>query len=130
MPPAFQQFIVFAGVGAIGTAGHYAVLILLVEWLGVAPTPASICGFAVGAVINYALNYHVTFASRRRHSHTLPRFLAIAAVGALINTAIMHLGTETFAFNYLLCQLAATGCVLVFGYIANRLWTFAREMPE
>ena len=122
---AIQQFMVFAGVGAIGTAGHYAVLILLVERLGVSPTLASACGFVVGAVINYLLNYHVTFASRQSHLQTLPRFMTIAFAGALLNTGIMAVGNGTLGWNYLVAQVIATGCVLVFGFLANRMWTFA-----
>jgi len=57
------QFLMFAGVGAIGTVGHYTTLIVLVQFWKVDPVFASSFGFVVGAVINYILNYHFTFQS-------------------------------------------------------------------
>lgn len=119
-----KQFVVFAAVGAIGTLSHYCVLIVLVQLLGVNPVVASGTGFAVGALVNYLLNYRVTFRSARPHQEAAPRFFAIAAVGMLANTVIMALGTKVFAIQYLLAQIIATGMVLGLNFVANRLWTF------
>lgn len=119
-----KQFMRFAGVGAIGTAGHYLTLVLLVEAAGVDAVPASLAGFVVGALINYHLNRVYTFRSDIAHRIALPKFLAIAAIGAVLNTLIMSLALNQLRLHYLLAQILATGIVLVWGFLGNRLWTF------
>ena len=124
--PTIQQFITFAGVGAIGTAGHYITLIVLVQAGGVVPVLASSAGFVVGAIINYVLNYRYTFQSNKRHSETMYKFFLVAVFGAGLNGFIMYLGTEVGDIHYLLVQICATGVVVFFTFLLNRLWTFAR----
>jgi len=67
------QFTKFAGVGVIGTIGHYAVLVALVNLLGTNPVFSSGIGATVGAVINYMLNYRHTFDSKARHREAAPK---------------------------------------------------------
>lgn len=122
-----QQFILFTGIGAIGTAGHYATLILLVQALHADPVIASTIGFTVGALINYLLNYRITFNSDKRHSEALTKFLSVAALGAVINGLIMTAGINISDLHYLVIQVIATSIVLVFNFIANKYWTFANN---
>ena len=56
MNQGLRQFIFFSAIGAVGTAGQYAILLLLVEGLSQPPVLASTLGFIVGALINYILN--------------------------------------------------------------------------
>ena len=74
---ASRQFLAYLGVGLVGTGGHYLTLVALVRWARLDPVAATTCGFAVGAVINYFANYHLTFRSRRGHAGTMPRFLSL-----------------------------------------------------
>ena len=115
----------FAGLGVIGTLGHYTVLVVLVQFWAVDPVFASSLGFVVGAVINYILNYHFTFQSRKRHSEALTKFLIVAIIGAGINGFIMYIGVENTRINYMIIQLFATLVVLLWNFIVNSLWTFA-----
>jgi putative flippase GtrA len=115
----------FAGLGVIGTLGHYTVLVVLVQFWAVDPVFASSLGFVVGAVINYILNYHFTFQSQKRHSEALTKFLIVAIIGAGINGFIMYIGVENTRINYMIIQLFATLVVLLWNFIVNRLWTFA-----
>ncbi len=119
-----KQFLRFTGVGAIGTTGHYITLVLLVEVMGIDAVPASLTGFVVGALINYHLNRTYTFRSDISHRIALPKFFTIAVAGALLNTLIMSLAINQLNIHYFLSQLMATGIVLVWGFLGNRLWTF------
>lgn len=121
----FSQFVVFAGVGAIGTVGHYTVLVILVQSMNASPIYASALGFVVGATINYFLNYRYTFRSTKNHPETLVKFMLVAILGFLINAGIMYLGTEMTAINYLIVQIASTAVVLVNNFVFNKLWTFS-----
>ena len=120
-----QQFVIFAGIGAIGTAGHYATLILLVQVTHTNPVFASTIGFITGALINYILNYRITFNSNKRHRETLTKFFSVASLGAVINTAIMTVGINLLALHYLVIQAIATCFVLTLNFTANKYWTFA-----
>lgn len=123
--PIVKQFLLFTGIGAIGTAGHYATLITLVEALRVAPLPASTLGFIVGALINYFLNYYYTFASTQSHRDTMLKFALVALLGAIANSTVMHVALSWFGLYYLLAQILATIIVLLWNFIVNKLWTFA-----
>lgn len=112
-------------MGAIGTAGHYATLIFLVQVIAADPVFATTIGFVVGAVINYLLNYRITFNSNKKHRETLTKFFSVAALGAVINAAIMTTGMNMFEVHYLIIQVVATCFVLVFNFAANKYWTFA-----
>jgi len=120
-----RQFLIFAGIGAIGTAGHYVCLIILVQLQLASPVLATTAGFAVGAIINYLLNYRFTFNSNKQHREALTKFLIVAVLGALINASIMSAGISLLELHYLLIQLLATAIVLVLNFSANKFWTFA-----
>jgi putative flippase GtrA len=118
------QFIRFAAVGVIGTLGHYVVLVVLVHLVGSDPVLASAAGAAVGAILNYSLNYRFTFNSNEQHRIALPRFLIVMAVGFNLNLIIMYVGVDTLRIHYLVVQVFATGVVLLWNFTGNRLWTF------
>lgn len=118
------QFSRYAGAGALGTAAHYATLIMLVQGGVVAPVVGSAAGAIVGALLNYVLNYHYTFRSDRTHAHAAPRFAVVAVAGIVLNTAVFALLLAVVGTHYLVAQVGATLAVLVFGYLANRRWTF------
>src|ERR1051326_6931064 len=105
---AVKQFASFTGVGAIGTAAHYCVLIALVDVLQLRPIPSSALGFTVGAFVNYSLNYRFTFRSTKMHRESMPKFFIVATAGLLLNTAIMGVLTAMLSVHYLLAQIVAT----------------------
>jgi putative flippase GtrA len=119
-----SQFLSFATVGAIGTAAHYATLIAGVSQ-GLGPVTASAIGCTVGALVNYVLNYHVTFRSRLAHWHSAPRFALIAVASLLLNTLLMAVGVEGLGLHYLVAQVFATGVVLCCNFVLSRVWAFS-----
>lgn len=118
------QFLRYGAAGAIGTSAHFAVLGALVHFAGAGAVIASTAGAVAGAIINYALNYRFTFASRREHRIALPRFCAVAGAGIAVNAIVMAAMLAFIEPHYLVAQAVATGVVLVTGFLANRLWTF------
>jgi putative flippase GtrA len=118
-----MQLLHYAGLGAIGTAGHYLTLVLLAEVAGADLVLATTVGFAIGASINYLLNYHVVFRSQRDHVSALPRFLTVAAAGALLNATVFAAGLR-IGLHYLPAQIVATLVVVAVTYAVNRRWTF------
>jgi putative flippase GtrA len=125
-----RQFLLFAACGGVGTVGHYAVLILLVELGAIDPVIATAFGFLVGAVINYFLNYSITFRSNQKHIVAGPRFLTIAVLGFFLNSTLMAILVHNLAAHYLPAQIATTLVVLLFNFFGNRLWTFRQPPAE
>lgn len=117
------QFSRFAVVGAVGTAGHYALLVLAVSGLGLSPVLGTSMGAALGALINYALNYRYTFASSSRHRTAMPRFLLMAGAGLVANAIIVGVLVGV-GLHYLAAQVLATGAVLMINYVVSKTWIF------
>jgi putative flippase GtrA len=125
-----RQFVLFAGVGAVATAAQYATLLVMVELVGIYPLLASTVGLAVGVLTNYMLTYNVTFKSNAAHRDTLPKFLSISGFGLCINWGIMAAGSAWLGMHYLLLQVFSTAILLIFNYMASRLWVFRDKQHE
>ena len=119
-----HQFLRFAAVGLSGTAVQYAVL-----WTGVsifaAPAAlASAIGYALGAFVNYLLNYFFTFESGKSHAKTAPRYFAVLGIGWSINTGLMTLLVHHWGWNYWFAQILTTGIGLFWNFSGSRWWAF------
>src|SRR5512139_185236 len=68
MHAMLAQFLKFAAGGAVGTACHYATLVLWVEVLGGAVVPGAFVGFCIGALVNYLIARRFVFRSKRPHA--------------------------------------------------------------
>lgn len=117
----------YVGAGGFGTLAHYLTLMLAVELFAITPSVATIAGAATGAAINYALNYHLTFGSKAPHARTLPKFLTVALLIALLNFYGMRFVTARLEVHYLLVQVGCTLAGLLLGFALNKLWTFAES---
>jgi putative flippase GtrA len=120
--PAFGRYLL---IGLLATAIHYAVLVGLVEFAGVVAAPSAATGAICGAFAAYAGNRRFTFPGGAAHAQALPRFFAVAALGAAINGAIVWTGTEVLRMHYLAAQVVATSIVVWSGFVLNRRWSFA-----
>lgn len=118
-----RQFLRFAAVGAVATAAHYAVLIVLKELFHVPVLWATSIGYLVGAVVGYTLNRRFTFEANHRFTHGLAKYVAVGVVGLALNGAITT-GLMGAGLYYLLAQMVATGVVLIWNFGAARLVVF------
>jgi putative flippase GtrA len=122
-----MQFFWYTVAGGIATAVHYAVLIALVELSGWSAAPSAALGALCGAAVSYLVNRRMTFGgSNAGHVQALPRFMAIALLGAALNGALVWLGVQQLGWHYLFAQALATVLVLGLTFRLNRLWTFAQ----
>jgi putative flippase GtrA len=104
---------------------HYGVLVGLVETGLATPVPATLAGYVLGGVVSYLLNRTRTYASDRPHREATWRFAIVALVGFFITWIIMHAFTTWTSVPYLPAQILTTGVVLLWSFVAHRLWTFA-----
>lgn len=119
-----RHILLFAALGAIGTAAHYAVLITLVQSGLSGPVTGSSAGFVVGGLTNYLLSHRVVFRSDKRHSEAMGKFFVVAGIGLALNAALMALLTHVVGLPYLPAQILVTGLLVLWHYGGNALWTF------
>jgi len=122
-----RRFVKFAGVGVVGTANHYVVLLVLVNLLATNAIVASCFGYVVGGIVNYMLNHQFTFESSQPHILAAPKFFAIAMVGFFVNAIVMSFFLGYAKFHYLIAQILATAVVLIWNFLGNAYWTFKRD---
>lgn len=118
-----RDFLRFAAVGAVATAVHYSVMIALAELGGMHPVWATVCGFAVGAVVSYVLNRRFTFAAKPAFGAGLAKFLVVIGIGAVINAGIVAAFVGA-GVHYMIGQVIATGLVLIWNFAGARLLVF------
>lgn len=121
------RFLSFLGVGVIATSVQYLVLIASVQGLHADPVVASTVGFVIAATVNYILNRRYTFGSSKPHLEAAPKFFIVAAVGLWLNGALLAAGMAIVGLHYIAAQVIATGCVLLWNYSINAVWTFATK---
>jgi putative flippase GtrA len=127
IPSKLDVLIRYTAAGSLAVGVHYLVLILLVEVAEIDPTLSSSCGFSVGVILNYLLQYYWTFRSTGSHTRRFPLFAGVAVTMLGLNAAIFW-GLHVHAgINYLLAQAVAIGVVFLLNFLINSRYTFAPE---
>jgi putative flippase GtrA len=124
-PRQLRQLLAFGFAGGLTAVAHYGLLIGLVEGAGVAPVPATLAGYVLGALVSYGLNRWLTFEATRSHAQAGWRFAIIAAGGFGLTWLLMHLFVARFGLPYLPMQLVTTGIVMVFSFLGHKTFSFA-----
>jgi putative flippase GtrA len=124
-PSQFRQLVTYGFAGVLTAVAHYGVLIGLVEIGGVAPVPATLAGFIVGALVSYTLNRWMTFEATRSHAQAGWRFALIAAGGFALTGVLMHLFVTRLGLPYLPMQLVTTAIVMIFSFLGHKFFSFA-----
>ena len=123
-----RQFSAFFGVGLAAAIVHYGLLVSLVEGYRMEAVRATLVGYIGGGLVSYVLNRRHTYASDRPHREAGWRFALVALVGFGLTWAFMALFVRVLGAPYLPAQIVTTGIVLVWSFLAHKLWTF-REPP-
>lgn len=121
------QLLSYGWIGLVTAAAHYGVLIGLVEFGRLAPVPATLAGFLVGAVVSYTLNRRFTFETSRGHAQAGWRFLVIAGLGFCATWALMHLFVNLWRLPYLPMQLVTTALVMAVSFTGHKFWSFGER---
>jgi putative flippase GtrA len=143
--PRLREVGLFGMVGIANTIVDFAVLNLLIlithEHKGLWVFGFSALSFFAGVVNSYVLNAYVTFRYHKAGNVWNPsrvvRFIAVNAVGLLLNAGIMWLITPVFSNLYSpmlainLGKVFATLVSLCWNYCVMKLWIFAvKEQVE
>ena len=123
------QFASFALIGIAATLVHYGLLVSLVEGYRLDPVPATLVGYVGGGIVSYLLNRRHTYRSDRPHREAGWRFAAVALVGFGLTWTAMALLVRTLGAPYLPSQIATTGILLIWSFLAHKIWTFGTAQP-
>ncbi len=123
-----RQVSAFFGVGIAAAIVHYGLLVSLVEGYRMEAVRATLVGYVGGGIVSYLLNRRHTYASDRPHREAGWRFALVALVGFGLTWACMALFVRVFGAPYLPAQVVTTALVLVWSFLAHKLWTF-RDPP-
>jgi len=121
-----KQFSSFVVVGFIATGMHFTVLIVLVQFAGIAAVPAALAGYAAGGLVSYSLNRKHVFRSNAPHHAAGTRFALVVAAGFGLTYLFMSLFVNYAKIPYLIAQVGTTGIVLFWNFAAHKMWTFSR----
>lgn len=124
-----RSFGTFLLVGGSATALHYLIMAILMTTGLCTKGYASAAGYSLSTLYNYWANARFTFGGGHRHRDSLPRFLLTAVAGLGINQAVL-LGLTSLGLPVPGAQILATGCVLVWNYMVNALWSFRSRFPS
>lgn len=118
-----EQLLRYALVGGLATGVHYALMAGLLQsgWL---PVAASTIGAVVGALVAYAANRRWTFGAEHSSARLL-RFMAVAALGVLLNALLLATIHYWLFQSIIVAQLLTTAGVFVATFLINRNWSFA-----
>lgn len=116
----------YALVGAVATAAHYLLMVVLVEWLRCPAWMASGLGAALGAQVAFVGNRRFTFGHDGAWWPAWWRFQGTAVGGALLGMAVVA-GGVALGLHYLLAQAIATLLAMLATYAVNKHWSFSRK---
>lgn len=119
------RFIRFGIVGASGMVVDFGVTWLCKEKLHWNKYVSNSLGFILAATNNYVWNRLWTFQSTCdavAREYTL--FFIIALIGLGLNNGIIYLLHERLHLNFYLSKLIAIGCVTIWNFVMNYVFTF------
>lgn len=119
------RFVRFGIVGASGMVVDFGVTWLCKEKLRWNKYISNSLGFICAATSNYILNRIWTFESQNEELiREYSSFLIIAVIGLGLNNLIIYLLHGKLKWNFYLSKLIAIGCVTLWNFIMNYVFTF------
>jgi len=131
MPESLSELLLYGCASAVALGADIGVLALLVSRGGVPYLPASIVSFIFGGAVLYLFSVSFVFRFRRypKAAVELPMFVALGAVGLLINSAVMFAAVQEAHLQYLLAKLCAAACTFTANFLLRRNVMFSRVAP-
>jgi putative flippase GtrA len=127
LPGLFKEVGRYGICVAVAVAADFAMLTLLVSWLGVNYIAAAVISFIAANALLYGLCTRFVF--RQRAKEGLPRdlaiFIAASAVALGLQTVILIFAVQTLHAHYLVAKLGAAGFTFMINFLVRRNVLFA-----
>jgi dolichol-phosphate mannosyltransferase len=129
-----KRFLKFCVVGASGTGVNLGLLALFVEIGGLNEILSVALSYEISIITNFILNDFWTFSDRRTPGWRsfLTRgykFNLVSLVGWGINLAVFAIAFKIVEIQYILSEVLAIACAMLWNFFANVLWTW-RVKPK
>ena len=119
------RFIRFGIVGASGMVVDFGITWLCKEKLRWNKSLSNSLGFVTAATNNYLWNRVWTFESESQAvAREYISFVVIALIGLGLNNLIIYLLHDKLRLNFYLSKLIAIGCVTLWNFSMNYVFTF------
>lgn len=118
-----------ASVFGLGT--DMALLALLLTVLHMHYLIAATISFICGGAVVYAFSVRWVFDRRRIASRAMEfsSFIALGAVGLLVNAAVMHVAIGVLTLNFLLGKILAAGFTFCTNFLLRQHVLFSSAVP-
>ena len=130
-----KRFIVFTMVGISGIFVNNAVLYLLIEYLFLPLSLASLVAIQLAIFNNFIWNRKFTWRDRGMKGwtairHGLLRFTLVSWVAGALNWLILLILDYTTDLHYILANLIAIFIASILNYVLNDFWTFKQKIED
>lgn len=128
-----QRLVRWIAVGVLSTTVDFGVLVAL-RSPGLPLVLANSLSYSAGIVVNFVLNRWWTYSEShsKRMSLQFLQFTIVSLCGLMLNNTLVLVLSSLLGqlFNepnnaYVPAKLIATGAVLIWNFVVNRLWTFS-----
>lgn len=124
---SYIQFIRYALVGGVSFLVD-AMILFILEKIGVYYLLSASVGFVVGLIINYALSKRFVFTAKLQSR--VKEFTAYAVIGALglaLTELLLYIFVDFIHMHLVLSKIVAAGIVLVWNYIARKYLLYNKK---
>lgn len=121
----FGPFLKYCVVGATGTFIDLASLYVFVEYYSIPILGATVLSFLLAVTNNFILNKIWTFKSKSKNYRKLYiKFLMVSLIGLGLTVTSMYVMVNLIGVWYMFAKALTSLMVLVWNFLANKLWTF------
>lgn len=121
------NFIKYTMVGTLGLVLDMTTLYLLVEYAHFPVLIATALAFMVAIVNNFILHKFWTFRDKSKHiKRQFTAFFVISVFNFIITIGCMYIFYDLLHIWYMFAKFITAIIVLIFSYIANRIFTFKK----
>lgn len=111
---------------ATATGADFALIFVLVEFFHVWYVLATALGALVGAITNFTMNRHWSFAATHDAWHSqAARYAAVSGGSMVLNSGFVWIFTDVFGFHYAISVVMVSGLVgILFNFPLHRYYVF------
>lgn len=122
----FLKFMKYSFVGCISTMIYFLSVFVLIEGLQMEPVMASAASFIIMTIVSFFLNVKYTFGSSVTGQKAM-RFMAVSAVGFILNFLLMFFVVHILAFHYFIGEIVTIMVIPIVNFLLNNYWTIQTQ---